>query len=154
MSFHRPHKRITFSTRGPSRTKQSFKDECDINRILKKYEKTGLLTHTSKYAGRYEDLPSDVDYQASLNAIMQAEEAFFSLPSKLRARFDNDPEGFLAFVQNPANENELVELGLANARPSADLQDVNSSPPRRAGANATAPKAPVSGAEPPPAEQS
>lgn len=120
MTFYRKHSRVFTPIDGPSMTKQSFKDECDINRILMKYQKTGLLTHVQSYGGRYEDLPSNLDYQESLNAIMAAEEAFMSLPSSLRSRFGNDPATFLDFVGNPANENELVELGLANPRPTAE----------------------------------
>ena len=120
MTFYREHARFYSSVSGESRTKQSFKDECDINNILRKYQKTGLLTHVASYAGRYEELPSDVDYQESLNAIISAEAAFMSLPSGLRLRFGNDPGEFLQFVSNPANSNELVELGLAKPRPSAE----------------------------------
>lgn len=120
MSFYRKHSRVFAPLSGESRTKQAFKDECDINRILMKYQKTGLLTHVQTYGGRYEDLPSNLDYQESLNAIIAAETAFMSLPSSLRLRFGNDPAEFLGFVSNPANSNELVELGLATSRPPAE----------------------------------
>jgi len=116
MTFFREHPRFYSDVGGQSRTKQSFKAECDINTILKKYQKTGLLSHVSQYQGRYEDLPSEIDYQQSLNAIIAAEESFSSLPSKIRARFGNDPAEFLQFVENPANENEMIDLGLATRR--------------------------------------
>ena len=102
-----------------------MKDECDINRILKKYQKDGILRHVSRFGGRYEDLPDSIDYQESLNAVMAAEAAFLSLPSSVRSRFENDPGRFLAFVGDPANENEMIDLGLATRR--------EVSPPSRAG---------------------
>lgn len=93
-------------------TQQSFKAECDINTIMARYQKTGLLEHVSRYQGRYEDVAESMDYQSALNVVMAAEEAFASLPSSIRARFENDPGQFLAFVEDPGNEDEMVDLGL------------------------------------------
>lgn len=121
--FYRPHERLYAPISGPSRTKQSFKDECDINNILKKFQKTGLLTHVAQYQGQYQDLPSDLDFQASINQVLAAQAAFSSLPSSIRARFENDPARFLEFVGNPANEKEMVEMGLAKPRPDAPAPD-------------------------------
>ena len=36
-------------------TKQSFKDECDINKIMAKFQKTGALNHYAKHAPQYGD---------------------------------------------------------------------------------------------------
>lgn len=113
MSFYRKHPRVTQPVGGPSRTKQAFKDECDINNILRKYEKTGLLTHVAAYNGRYEELPDPIDYQEALHQLRDAEAAFMSLPSRLRRDFDNDPAAFLSFVSSASAE-QLVELGLAH----------------------------------------
>lgn len=132
--FYRPHKRVTAKNelvnqftgeivKPPGRTKQEFVLECDINNILKMYKKTGIIQHVQTRAaqGQYLDLPSEVDFQASLNAVIQAEEAFASLPSKLRSRFGNDPAEFLAFCENPNNLDELRELGLAKEAPPPPL---------------------------------
>lgn len=100
-------------------TKQEFVRECDVNNILKQYSQTGMLKHVSANAntGMYADLPDAIDFQDSLHTIKAAEAAFMSLPSKLRARFDNEPTEFLAFVQDPRNADELVSLGLRNRPP-------------------------------------
>lgn len=105
----RPHSTVP---RGESRTKQSFKAESDINTIMAKHQKTGLIDHVAKFNGRYEDLPDSFDYQTGLNQIIEAEAAFASLPSSIRNRFANDPKEFLAFVEDPENEEEMVDLGL------------------------------------------
>lgn len=104
--------RVRVQFEGPTLTKQSFKDECDVNNIMKKFEKTGLLTHTTKYQGKYADFTKVTDYQSALNTVIEANDAFDSLPSKLRARFANDPAEFLAFVENPNNREEAKKLGL------------------------------------------
>lgn len=101
----------------PSMTKQSFKDECDINNIVAKYEATGILDHVNQAAARgvYEDLPSGLDLQAGLNIIAQAEEAFMALPAAARAEFKNDPVLFVEAFNNPteANQELFIKLGLA-----------------------------------------
>jgi len=40
---------------------------------------------------------------------------FEELPSTIRAQFENNPEKFLEFVQNPDNLDKMRELGLAKA---------------------------------------
>ncbi len=100
-------------TCGPTMAKQSFKEECDINTILKKYEKTGLIDHVSKYNGQYADVTEAVDYQTALNTVMAGEAAFMSLPASIRTSFGNDPHEFLEFAQDPENQEALVEMGLA-----------------------------------------
>lgn len=141
LDFYRPHERSAtwFTgevvnpqtgevTRPPSMTKQSFKDECDINNILKQYKVTGMFAHINSKAaqGVYADLPDPLDFQASLEVVRAANDAFASLPSKVRDRFQNNPEAFLAFCTNPANADELVELGLATRPPTSpgDTQPV------------------------------
>ena len=99
-------------TKGTSRTKQCFKEECDINFVMKKYKVTGLLEHQNRYQGDYSDCCGAVDYQTAMNMIMNADEAFMSLPAKVRSEFGNDPGSFLEFATNPANQERMVEMGL------------------------------------------
>lgn len=101
-------------THPPSRTKQEFKDQCNINKIIKEFTITGQITHISAKAaqGAFIDLPADLDYQNSLNIMIKAEDAFMALPAKVRDRFGNDPAAFLAFVGDPKNADELIELGI------------------------------------------
>lgn len=115
----------------PSLTKQSFRDQCDINNILKQYKVTGQIQHISANAARgvYDDLPSDLDFQDALNLVLEAEKSFATLPSRVRARFSNDPQEFLAFSADPANAGELVELGLAQRRPDPEPEQIPPAPP-------------------------
>lgn len=106
----------------PSMTKQSFKDECDINNIVRRFEATGILDHINQAhaQGLYQDLPSGLDLQTSLNIIQQAEAAFMALPAAARAEFDNDPVLFVEAFNNPteAQQERFIALGLAtDARP-------------------------------------
>jgi len=129
-SFYRPHRRITQDnlyadpktgelTPMPSMTKQEFQFECDINNVIKSFSQTGMFKHVSARAaqGSYEDLPDSFDFQESLHQVREAKEAFMSLPSKIRARFSNDPAEFLSFIHNPENEAEIRTLGLTKPPP-------------------------------------
>lgn len=104
----------------PSMTKQAHKDECDINRIVKAFSVNGVFDHINEFAqrGQYVDLPDQLDYQQSLNMVMEADKAFSSLPAAVRERFGNDPAMFLAAMQDPEFvQGEAVKLGLATPAP-------------------------------------
>ena len=119
----------------PSMTKQSFKDECDINNIVRKFELTGQLDaiHLNRAAGMYVDLPDGLDLQNSLDMIHRAETAFMSLPAGVRAEFDNDPVRFVEFFNDPspANQEKVIAWGLAvdNRPPSSTPEPPPSTPP-------------------------
>lgn len=102
-----------FECTGESMTHQEFKDECDINFLMKRYMKTGVLDHVNKYQGQYGDFIGAESYLEARLKIQEANEAFETLPSDLRYQFANDPAQFLDFVQNPDNVDKLVEMGLA-----------------------------------------
>jgi len=112
MSFYRPHKRFFTPQDDTLVTKQAFKAECDINNILKQYQKTGLITHIANSRPTYTDLPSDMDYQQSMNTMLRAEEAFAALPSTVRDRYGNDPLRFLGAFGDPSQLAYLREMGL------------------------------------------
>lgn len=113
-----PRMRVSIDFKdSPSMTKQEFKRECDINNIMARYLKTGIIDHVNKFQGDYADLGTPCDFQTAQNILIEAEDAFASLPSKIRKRFDNNPGEFLAFVQDPGNEQEMRELGLLKPEP-------------------------------------
>lgn len=140
-----PHDRVQFHPVGESRTKQSFQAECDINNILAKYAKTGLIDHVKKHGGYYGDLPLSNDFQTNLHAIMEAQASFDSLPANIRDRFQNDPARFLAFVEDPENGEEMVALGLRENSPSTASPEASTGAPVSSPAEGppTAPAAPA-----------
>lgn len=115
--FYRPHARVTLDCGEDLITKQSHKDECDIHNILRQYQRTGMITHIQARQGQFLDLPSDIDFQTSLQLIKQAEDAFAALPAKVRDRFHNDPERFLSAFYDPQLREELREMGLLRNAP-------------------------------------
>jgi len=95
----------------PSRTQQSFRDECDINNILRQFNVTGELP-VGSVQPQYGDFSGITDYQSALNSVMAAQDSFLALPAKVRAKFDNDPAVFLDFVSDETNKDEMKALGL------------------------------------------
>lgn len=106
----------------PSLTVQSERDNCDINVIIDRFEKTGVLPVMSQQAIGDVDLYDAPTYQESLNVVIAAQNAFDALPAKIRKEFDNDPAKFLAFVDNPENGDRMIELGLREAPPAPPAQ--------------------------------
>jgi len=96
-----------------SLAQQHFKDECDINNILRQFNITGILPEHA-LSPRYGDFTGVTDYHSALNQVIAAEDEFMSLPAETRARFDNDPALLIEFLDNPQNKNEAIKLGLVN----------------------------------------
>lgn len=117
-------KPVQYFCTGPTMTKESEAAACNINNIMKKYEKGELIEHMNANPGRYEDLPGGMDYQLALNLAIRAKDSFEALPGTLRAKFNNDAETFLEFMENPENDDEKISLGLIapETEPKQDIQ--------------------------------
>jgi len=109
--------KVTLTTED-SRTEQCHKDECDINKIIAKYDRTGVLNHVNEFEAQYEDL-TGLDYQTMLNTVANAQSMFEGLPSQIRNQFDNDPQKFISFMDDESNNEQMYEMGLKN-RPIPD----------------------------------
>ncbi|QXP07852.1 MAG: internal scaffolding protein [Arizlama microvirus] len=94
-----------------TRTQQHFKDETDINNILRQFNITGQLP-TKTMSPRYGDFTGISDYHSALNQVIAAEDEFMSLPAQLRGRFNNDPQELIEFLNNSENKDEAQRLGL------------------------------------------
>ena len=127
-SAYSPAESLAFTTTGDSRTKQSFKDECDVNNILRNYSKTGVMPENFN-PGQFLDLDG-TSYQEYMQTVASAQSMFAELPSGLRKRFDNDPSKFLSFTANPDNIAEAHNLGLL--RDDYQPPEIAISPPQTA----------------------
>lgn len=123
---------------GTGGAKQSFTDECDINNIMKKHKETGMVSHVSKHPAEYGYATGETFTEAML-VISQATSMFEQLPAVIRAEFENSPQKFLSFAEDPANRPRMDELGLTLPDvPEAPIQvaiatpDVSSPPPEEA----------------------
>jgi len=101
---------LTFAEDSPY-TKQSFKDECDINILMSRYLSTGELPVLNQAAPQYLDVTGH-DYQEAMQFVAGAKTLFNELPASLRNRFDNDPALFLDFCSDSRNRVEMAQMGL------------------------------------------
>lgn len=95
-------------------TKQSFKEECDINTIMGRYMRTGELPMLNVSYPQYLDC-SGMDFENHMQFISGAQSMFNELPSDIRNRFKNDPAAFLDFCSDENNRPQLAEMGLLSA---------------------------------------
>lgn len=95
---------------GVSLTAQEYKDESDINVILKRYAAGDNTVVRS--SGVFADVSALGDFQSSLEVVRRATEDFAALPADIRERFGNDPAALVAFLSDSSHDEEAVKLGL------------------------------------------
>lgn len=113
----------------PSKTDQSFKDECDVNNIVNTFMKTGQLKQGKQGAyGDVSEIPRDL--LEITQTIQKAHDSFMELPAEAREKFNNDPNKMISFLQDPKNSKEAVRLGLLNQVPETknELNELNTAP--------------------------
>lgn len=108
-TFNKPPKPI-LHFEGPGRTKQSFKDECDINNIMRRYAVTGVIEHLSQREPQYIDT-TGAEFMDAMLVVAEAKTRFAELPAEIRNRFENDPAKLLDFVHDPENLEESIKWG-------------------------------------------
>lgn len=96
-------------------TEQSSKKMTDINHIIKKYDKTGLIDHVSRFEARFGDM-TGLDFKLALDKITHAQSMFENLPSEIRKKFQNNPQKLLEFMEDPGNRDEAIKLGMIRAQ--------------------------------------
>lgn len=128
---HKHSLRIRTMNEEPTRTQQQFQADVNVNNIMKRYKKTGQISHLSGRQGQYMDLTSAPDYFEAMQKIATANTAFLNLPAEVRRRFGNDPALLLEFIHNPDNYDEGVKLGLFQPKnriketPAPNSQPIN-----------------------------
>lgn len=101
----------------PSKTKSEFLNECDIDAIVKRAQRSGELP-LGRINPQYADVSGITNYQEIHERLNELKSAFDTIPSELRLRFKNDPSRFFEYIQNPKNDEEAIKLGLKKAKPA------------------------------------
>lgn len=95
-----------------SMTKQSFKDEADINTIVARHHAGAQTTYLNKAEGKFGDFSQTPGYKEQLDMVNQADMAFMDLPSAVREAAGNDAGQLLEMLDDPEGARELVDAGL------------------------------------------
>lgn len=108
----RNHLRIT----SVSMTEQSHARDCDINRLVSQYQRSGVLGDPSTYRemvyGNFSEIGS---YHEQMQVMKDAKEKFDALPSNIRDAFGNDPGRLIDAVLDPSQKEKLQALGVFKA---------------------------------------
>lgn len=108
-----PPPSVNFTFSKPSLTEQSHRKECNINCIIDRYKKTGILGGIDQaremFFGDFSEVGSFHDVQ---NIIVDAREKFNSLPSNIREAFGNDPARLLDALRDKSQIGKLIDIGL------------------------------------------
>ena len=122
MSMNGPRKQPQKYNDG--RTKQCFKNECDIVKIMARADKAGTISHLQKFEGIYADF-SDYDFFEATQKLTRGREIFDELPAELRREFDQSPAAFFEFVNDPENVEQLRKKLPALAAPGNQQLDTS-----------------------------
>lgn len=103
-----------------SRAIQSAEEESNINTIVRRFGLTGQLPDNVAMprSGDFTNIP---DFHTAMNMIRKTQEEFLRIPADIRARFSNDPQQFMSFLENEENRDEARKLGLL--KPIAEPQE-------------------------------
>lgn len=94
-------------------TDQSQKKQCDINNIVKQFQKTGRLPENTKVP-QYGDYSETPTLETAFKIAHNARDAFMALPSELRKLIDNDPSQLENFIADDDNLDLCYKYGLKN----------------------------------------
>jgi len=109
-----------------SKVRKSQKDECDINKIMERFNRTGKLPTMQTRPPQYGDARV-LDYQGAQNLIKEAKQQFMALPAIARKAFGNDPQVFLEAINDNSQENveKLLKLGILIPRKESPEEVLN-----------------------------
>lgn len=109
-----------------SMTDQSRAHETDINYLMKRHQPDELAAYISaRNINRKEilnhDFSQETDMAQSLTLVGKAKKVFEELPIELRSKFKNVVQ-FFQYLDNPGNEDKLIQFGLATKEQIAKLR--------------------------------
>lgn len=111
----KPERRQVVVKCGKSRTVQDPGELTNINDIIARGRKTGMLVDPSKIGtrqARWGNFTTGGDFEEANFQIAKVNNAFMELPSSLRAEFDNSPGKFLDALVDPEHEERFIEMGI------------------------------------------
>jgi hypothetical protein len=95
---------------GESLTVQSMSEDADINVLMRRFGVTGKMPDNVRLP-EYGDFEGISDFATALHSVKATAEEFMRIPADIRQRFDNDPQKFLMYVADPANDEQLRKDG-------------------------------------------
>lgn len=109
-------KRVPHPVGGATLTQQHMEGVTDVNKIMDRFNRTGVLGSGGRANGRRPEFleVSGASYHEMLVRLQKIQGTFASLPAKTRKRFSHNPENLLRFLEDDKNLAEAIELGLVD----------------------------------------
>jgi len=110
----------------PTMAEQHTGHLTDINYLMEKHQPDELAAYlTARTSHRAEitghDFSTEPDLQEGMNVVYQSRKRFEALPEEIKRNFKNHVE-FLKFIDNEANAEKMIKLGLLTKKEIKDLQ--------------------------------
>lgn len=104
--------------RDKSLTSQEFREEVDINTIVNRFLKTGVMPENLPlvFDGDFTEVH---DFRSAQDLIVKARESFDALPAQVRLKFGNDAAKFVEWSSDKKNYDEALALGLVRPEVAA-----------------------------------
>lgn len=102
---------------GKSRTQQHFRKEADINSIIARARKTGVLVDPLISRTRtpmFGDFSEIKTFQEAEQLYIDVVNRFEAMPATIRRKFDNNPGKFVEWINKPENIEEAAKLGIVD----------------------------------------
>lgn len=113
----------------PSLTEQAHAAETDINGIIARYKKTGVLGTPDQIRDMFFGDFSEVGSRFECALITaDAKEQFMALPIEARREFGHSLEDFLKALDDPTQLERFVKVGLVKAPPKETATPDNPDP--------------------------
>lgn len=104
----------------PSRAKQEFADEVNINNVVKRVMQVGGELPQGNREPMFGDFSEVQSYQDAQNQIAQAKSEFEHLPLDVRSKFNYSITKLMDYLDDPANAEEAKEMGLTPVHPTKE----------------------------------
>lgn len=137
MAYTKKCRKALAAEKQPSKCKQEFAKEADINNVIKRMERGQTVQEN---VGQFADVSNIGDLASAMRTVTDAKDAFMELHPNVRARFNNDPRQLVAFLEDVDNYEEAVKMGL--------VKKVKAQPSPPPAGSATPPTPPPVKAEP------
>jgi phage internal scaffolding protein len=95
-----------------SLTDQSYRKSSDLNVLIKKYKKTGVMPDLLQKKGQYGDFSNVPTLEAAFKAVNHAKMLFQELPAEVRKLMDNDPSKMELWLSDEVNHEIAEKYGL------------------------------------------
>jgi len=114
---------------GKSLTDQSFAPACDVNRIVKHYQETGLDPYRERLANAHYGIATTQTFADAMRIKAEFDSAFALLPLADREKYNNDPQAWLEEIGRPEAPEPLTEDSDTPLQTSSAPQDSTSGEP-------------------------